>query len=465
MVFCSQFFLCFFLPLCLVAYYLTPKKYKNYTFLFFSLVFYFWGETRYVWLIVLSIVFNYCFGLLLSKSKKSFALLSIGVLANLSILVYYKYAFFILNTIKFEGYKIEQFILPLGISFYTFHSISYLVDIYRGKAQALNNFPNMALYIINFAQLVAGPIVRYHDIETQLTHRKHFWLRFSNGIKLFIIGLSKKMLVANTMGQFADAIFNTNQSHYGVVYAWLGIIAYTLQIYFDFSGYSDMAIGLGKLFGFEFKPNFKLPYASTSIRDFWQRWHISLSSWFRDYVYIPLGGNKKGAIRTSVNLLIVFVLCGFWHGANFTFIVWGLFHGFFLIVERIIPQKNKTIIPSIFKSVYVWLVIMIGWVFFRSANLQTAVAFIKKLILITPNCSNYPEINSYSTLQFGVVLVLGFLLSINCIQKGVLYILKRKVVSFAVYRNFSALVLMLLFALCFIEIISNSYNPFIYYRF
>ncbi len=465
MVFCSQFFLCFFLPLCLATYYLTPKKYKNYTFLFFSLVFYFWGETRYAWLIVLSIVFNYCFGLIISKSKKSITLLSLGVLANLSVLVYYKYTFFILDTIKFEGYKIEQLILPLGISFYTFHSISYLVDVYRGKAQALTNFPNMALYIINFAQLVAGPIVRYHDIETQLIHRRHFWLRFSNGIKLFIIGLSKKMLVANTMGQFADAIFNTNPSHYGVVYAWLGVMAYTLQIYFDFSGYSDMAVGLGKLFGFEFKPNFKLPYASTSIRDFWQRWHISLSSWFRDYVYIPLGGNKKGAIRTSINLLIVFVLCGFWHGANFTFIVWGLFHGFFLVVERIIPQKNKTIIPSIFKSAYVWLVIMVGWVFFRSANLQTAVAFIKKLILITPNCSNYPEINSYSTLQFGVVLVLGFLLSINCIQKGMLYMLKHKVLSFAVYRNFSSLILMLLFALCFIEIISNSYNPFIYYRF
>lgn len=392
-------------------------------------------------------------------------ILILGVTINISALVFYKYIGFISQTLEVDNNYLKTLTLPLGISFYTFHSISYLVDIYRGKAKAQLNFPKMGLYIVNFTQLVAGPIIRYHDIETQLTTRKHIWNRLRNGSKLFIYGLAKKMIIANTAGLMADAIFNADTNAYGLAYSWIGVFAYTLQIYFDFSGYSDMAIGLGKMFGFEFKQNFKIPYSAQNIQDFWQRWHISLSSWFRDYVYIPLGGNRKGSILTAFNLLIVFILCGFWHGANFTFLAWGLFHGFFLIMERITKKSITATIPNFIRHVYVWLVIMIGWVLFRSNSIEEALIIMKKMCLLIPNVNTMPDIKSFLTPYFITICILGYIISAGHFNKLILNLLKRKKISNTNYRISESLLLILLFVWSIIEVISNSYNPFIYYRF
>ncbi len=465
MVFCSSIFLFFFLPLCLMGYYLTPTKFRNYTLLLFSLLFYIWGETTYAWLILSSICFNYIWGIVIERSAQKRLTLLIGVFINVSVLFYYKYAGFFVNTLSIDTTYFKSLTLPLGISFYTFHSISYLVDIYRGKAKAQLNFPKMGLYIVNFAQLVAGPIIRYHDVETQLTTRKHIWNRLRNGSKLFIYGLSKKMIIANTVGLMADTIFNADTTTYGVLYTWLGVFAYTLQIYFDFSGYSDMAIGLGKMFGFEFKKNFNIPYSAHSIQDFWQRWHISLSTWFRDYVYIPLGGNRKGTFFTAVNLLIVFVLCGFWHGANFTFLTWGLFHGFFLIMERITKHPFTQKIPSFIKQLYVWLVVMVGWVLFRSNSIDEALIILKKMCLLIPNTDTMPDIRSYTTPYFIGICIIGCILSTGFIHQQLLKAFKHKRLRFSTYRMMESLMLILLFGWCVMEVISNSYNPFIYYRF
>lgn len=465
MVFCTSFFLFFFLPLCLLVYYITPIKFRNYTLLLFSLLFYIWGETSYLWLILSSITFNYFWGILIGKSNRKHLAIITGTSINISILIYYKYCGFFAETFAIENAYLKSLTLPLGISFYTFHSISYLVDIYRGKAKAQHNFAKMGLYIINFTQLVAGPIIRYHDVEKQLTSRKHIWNRLRNGSKLFIYGLSKKMIIANTMGLMADSIFNANVSTYGLIYTWLGVLAYTLQIYFDFSGYSDMAVGLGKMFGFEFKKNFNFPYSALSIQSFWQRWHISLSSWFKDYVYIPLGGNRKGRFFTAINLLIVFVLCGFWHGANFTFIAWGLFHGFFIVTERIIKKSFTIQIPNIIKKLYVWLVVMIGWVLFRSNTLNEAIIILKKLCLIIPNIETMPDLKSYNTPFFIGACLMGIIISTGLTNKITFQLLKNKQLRFSNYRILESILLLVLFVWSITEVVSNSYNPFIYYRF
>ena len=465
MIFCSSIFLFFFLPLCLLGYYLTPTKHRNYTLLGFSLLFYIWGETTYAWLIVASIAFNYVWGILIEKFSSKLPLLFIGVFINISILFYYKYVGFFAQIVGFNDSYFKSITLPLGISFYTFHSISYLVDIYRGKAKAQLNFAKMGLYIVNFSQLVAGPIIRYHDVETQLTSRKHIWNRLRNGSKLFIYGLSKKMIIANTAGLVADSIFYADVNTYGFAYTWIGVFSYTLQIYFDFSGYSDMAIGLGRMFGFEFKKNFNIPYSAISIQDFWQRWHISLSSWFRDYVYIPLGGNRKGHFFTAFNLVIVFVLCGFWHGANFTFLAWGLFHGFFLIIERFTNKSITTRIPAILKNLYVWLIVMIGWVLFRSNSIKGASVILKKMCLLMPNIETMPDLKSYVTPYFIGINIIGIIISVGIIDKKIKEVLKNRMLSFSFYRISESIILIMLFGWSVMEVISNTYNPFIYYRF
>ena len=428
-------------------------------------MFYVWGETTYAWLILSSIIFNFLWGVLIEKFSSKLPILLIGVFVNISILFYYKYVGFFAETFGIKTTYFKALMLPLGISFYTFHSISYLVDIYRGKAKAQINFAKMGLYIVNFSQLVAGPIIRYHDVEKQLTSRKHIWNRLRNGSKLFIYGLSKKMIIANTAGLMADSIFNADANTYGFAYTWIGVFAYTLQIYFDFSGYSDMAIGLGRMFGFEFKKNFNIPYSAISIQDFWQRWHISLSSWFRDYVYIPLGGNRKGPIFTAINLLIVFVLCGFWHGANFTFLAWGLFHGFFLIIERFTNKTLTARIPTILKNLYVWLIVMIGWVLFRSNSIKDASIILKKMCLLMPNVETMPDLKSYVTPYFIGISIVGIIISIGVIDKKIKEVLKNRMLSFSSYRISESIILIMLFGWSVMEVISNTYNPFIYYRF
>ena len=465
MVFCSQIFLFFFLPLCLLFYYLTPAKFRNITLLLFSLLFYFIGETTYIWLIFISIIFNYFWAILLYQFSNNRYILLLGVVLNLLVLVYYKYTDFFLQFLHSNTNPLITKILPLGISFYTFHSISYLVDIYRGKAKPQYNLATMGLYIVNFSQLVAGPIIRYHDVENQLINRTYLWNRFRNGIKIFIYGLAKKMIVANTVGVFADATFNNSYGQYNSLYAWLGILCYTLQIYFDFSGYSDMAIGIGRMFGFEFKQNFNLPYAAKSIKTFWQKWHISLTTWFKDYLYIPLGGNKHGNFRTILNLLIVFILCGLWHGANYTFLVWGLFHGSFLVLERVFKNTIKVKIPSIVSHSYVWLVVMIGWVFFRAETLTEALAYFKIMFSFNLNIESGPDLKSFINPYFIFILFTGILSSIGVFKTLSNTILNKKIVSTNTYRLFEFITLAILFYWSVLEIINSNFNPFIYYRF
>lgn len=465
MVFSSQIFLFLFLPICLFTYYLFNEKYRNFILLLFSVIFYTWGETRFIWLVGASIIFNYLWGILLFRKRNNKPILLIGVFINVSILFFYKYIGFFSHIFNVQFDYFNRLTLPLGISFYTFHSISYLIDIYRGKASPQTNFIKMGLYIINFSQLVAGPIIRYHDVENQLSFRKHIWNRFRNGIKLFIYGLAKKMIIANSVGMMADVIFDKSFGSFSNVYAWIGVFSYTLQIYFDFSGYSDMAIGIGKMFGFEFKQNFRIPYSSISIREFWQKWHISLSNWFRDYVYIPLGGSRNGKVHTTFNLLIVFVLCGFWHGANFTFLIWGLFHGLFLVIERVnfLNFLRKT--PNVLKHFYVWIIVMFGWVFFRSSSLNESFYMIKKMLFIIPDVATMPDVKSFITPYFIFISIMGLLISLGLFNKLDVYLIRTRLISLNTFRKLESLMLLLLFSLSVLEVVNSSYNPFIYYRF
>ena len=346
MVFSSITFLFLFFPCVLFSYLLIRKELNNSFLLLVSLIFYFWGENWLVWLVIVRTFIDYTCGILIEKSVQNNTagrfrkfILMFSILTNLASLSYYKYSNFFIDNLYlfFQSIGIEsellrgfpEIALPLGISFYTFQSMSYVIDVYRRDVQATSNYIDFACYVSLFPQLVAGPIVRYKDIAEQLKNRIITIPDFAYGIKRFTYGLAKKILIANNAGVVADQIFATPADNLSFAVSWFGIICYSLQIYFDFSAYSDMAIGLGRMFGFTFLENFNYPYIATSIKNFWQRWHISLSSWFRDYVYIPLGGNQKGAVRTYINLFIVFLLCGFWHGASWTFIVWGLYHGFF----------------------------------------------------------------------------------------------------------------------------------------
>ena len=390
MVFSSLIFLFCFLPLVLAGYVLQPRLLRNTYLLLASLIFYSWGEGIYVLLMLGSIAVNYFFGLRIYRTEdkrvKRFFLVT-GVVLNLSPLVFFKYSEFLVA--NFNGLlvylhcpfflPVPELHLPLGISFFTFQSLSYLVDTWRGTTEPQRNPINLGLYIALFPQLIAGPIVRYHDLARQLLERKVDLAGFACGVERFIIGLGKKVLLANNLAILADTTFAIAPDGLTTAAVWCGATAYALQIYYDFSGYSDMAIGLGQMFGFTFLENFNYPYISKSIQDFWRRWHISLSNWFRDYLYIPLGGNRKGSTRTMVNLLIVFLLCGFWHGASWTFIVWGLFHGFFLAIERTRFGDWLKRIPVLAQHGYALLVVLVGWIFFRAETLDEAVDYIKIL--------------------------------------------------------------------------------------
>lgn len=467
MVFSSLTFIFFFLPLALATYYSCPRSYRNAVLLFFSLLFYASGEVKYLWLIGVSILFNYTAALLLEKYRKAAkSLLIFSVVVNLATLIYFKYAGFIVEHLNLSFDHFKNLILPLGISFYTFHSISYLVDIYRGKSVPQRNVFTMGLYIVNFSQLVAGPIIRYHDVAKQLNWRLHHIHRFQNGIKLFILGLAKKMLIANTAGEFADVCFNESFGPINGYFAWMGALAYALQIYFDFSGYSDMAIGIGRMFGFEFKQNFKLPYGATSIREFWQKWHISLSSWFRDYVYIPLGGNRKGNFRTSFNLLSIFILCGFWHGANFTFLIWGLFHGLFLIIERLVPVSipNHFLKRALAHS-YVWIVLLFSWVFFRAEDVDSAFLYLKTMLFFNQSPSISPDLASFISPYLMFILLLGTMISVGVFSKNIKKILRLRLIPMQQFRWMETIFLLILFCLSVLQIMTSAFNPFIYYRF
>jgi alginate O-acetyltransferase complex protein AlgI len=479
MVFSSPIFLFVFLPLTLALYYVLPRAAKNGFLLFASLVFYAWGEIFFVLVMLASISFNYIFGRLIGGAgpgrKKGF--LAAGVAANLSLLAYFKYANFIVDNLQqlgwLAGVEWSEVHLPLGISFFTFQAMSYLVDVYRGENKAQKSLVNVALYIALFPQLIAGPIVRYHDIARQIRDRTIDLLLVNSGLQRFVYGLAKKVLIANPLGLVADEIFALSGGDLSTGTAWLGIACYTLQIYFDFSGYSDMAIGLGRMLGFRFLENFNYPYVSRSIKEFWRRWHISLSSWFRDYLYIPLGGNRVGGLRTYFNLLIVFCLCGLWHGASWTFLTWGLFHGAFLVLERTPFGRILGTLPSVLRHLYTLLVVMAGWVFFRTESMGEAMQFFSALAGMSIADGQAPAVSQFLNLKVTILLVVGTLLAtplssrLNAIllrwtRAGDPEVIGPGPVA---YATGNVILLTTLFILSLMAIGANAYNPFIYFRF
>ncbi len=465
MVFSSAIFLLKFLPIVFIANYVIKDEYSNILLLIASLVFYAWGEPYLVILMIISIIFNWRIGLLIEKKqgtqRKIF--LFIGVLLNLCALGYYKYAGFLISTFNSivgkEVISVPQIILPIGISFFTFQAISYIADVYKKETEASVSIVNVALYISFFPQLIAGPIVKYRDINRQIEQRQIEWSGVAIGFKRFIYGLAKKVLISNVLGLCVDSIYACDISRIGGKTAWIGAVAYTFQIYYDFSGYSDMAIGLGKMFGFNIQENFNYPYLSRSISEFWRRWHISLGTWFREYVYIPLGGNRKGKIRTYINLVIVFFLTGLWHGADFSFIIWGLYHGFFSIIERLGLRKylEKS---KIISRVYCLLVVNFGWVLFRAKDTITGMKYIFRMLVpwryLDVSTPIWKWIDS-KTIFIGVCAVVGMGLVQKLVPSAICDKWKNSV--------FEAIWCTVLLILCLAAIASNTYNPFIYFQF
>ena len=478
MIFSSTLFLFIFLPVTLLLYYIIPKRYltaKNILLLFASLLFYGWGEPIFIFVMIVSICANHVFGYMIdkvkeNKSHKRIALI-IAVVFNVGLLGYYKYFNFFTDNINwiFKTNFTSNIALPIGISFYTFQIMSYVLDVYFGNVEPQEKLWNLALYISFFPQLIAGPIVRYIDIAAQLENRKHNIDNIAAGVQRFIIGLSKKILIANQVSVFADRAFNTSSPTSAM--AWVGIICYALQIYFDFSGYSDMAIGMGKMFGFEFLENFDYPYISSTVQVFWRRWHISLSSWFKDYLYIPLGGNRKGALRTYINLLIVFTVTGLWHGASWSFVIWGLYHGIFLMVERGAWGKILKKLPKAVTWVYTMLVVLIGWVFFRAETLGKAFEYLKCMF-------NFSTGGLSITLANMNIIILGALLLGMLFSAPILPYIKKQlfdgknhfecanlspVKQAASWASIAGCLGLLLLSVIFLT--GSDFNPFLYFRF
>lgn len=470
MIFSSTLFIFLFLPSVLFLHFLLRDQYRNVFILLVSLFFYAWGEQVLVLLMMGSICINYLTGILISinqnKERPHIAQLVLygGVSINLLILGYYKYIHFFLDILSDIGLTITMDVssvtLPIGISFFTFQGISYLIDVHRRTVASQKSLINLGMYISLFPQLIAGPIVRYADINEEIEHRSISPELFKTGISRFILGFCKKVLIANNVGFIADTIFQIPVGELSTGLTWLGILAYSLQIYYDFSGYSDMAIGLGKMFGFNFKENFEHPYISTSVQEFWRRWHISLSSWFRDYLYIPLGGNRKGKYRTYLNLILVFFATGLWHGASWNFIIWGFFHGFFLIAEKLVPFQLPTRL-SFLKRIYLLLVVMIGWVFFRAVDLTYALDYIIQMFAFTggSNESPYEHLSSFVLFMF----ILGILFSMP-LRKFIEQI-GRQLLPKTFFTTMLEIVYLLCFILAIIELAQATYNPFIYFRF
>ena len=470
MVFSSTIFLFLFLPVVLIIYYLLPKiKYKNVFLLIASLVFYGYGEHKFVFIMILSIIINYFLGFIVEYAKKYSLIyrrisLLLVVLVNVALLFYYKYYdFFIENVNSVFGLELplKHIVLPIGISFFTFQIMSYLFDLYLNKVKLQKNPLKLGLYIALFPQLIAGPIVRYIDIAEQIDNRTLSVDYFAEGLKRFIIGLGKKIIIANSFASVADSIFAMSPNEMSVMLAWAGAIAYTLQIYFDFSGYSDMAIGLGYMLGFRFLENFNYPYIAKSVQDFWRRWHISLSSWFRDYIYIPLGGNRTGNVY--VNLLIVFFVTGLWHGASWNFVLWGMSYGLFLMIERLLKNsKLKNIkIPYIVTWFYTMIVVIIGWVMFRASDMTYAYNYIKVMFGIGNNGIIEPLMIKYMN-EYLIIFIIAVFLSTplvkninNLIEK---YSLKS---SYIIQYIF----LVIIFWISIIYTVTSTYNPFIYFNF
>ena len=471
MVFSSLVFICIFLPVVLILHTAIPnRKVQNGLLLAASLLFYAYGEPVYVFLMLSSTLLNYCFALLIHHNRQK-VWLALAVIVNLGLLGVFKYTGFLLSNLNaFLGLSlpVPQIALPIGISFFTFQALSYVIDVYREDVAVQKSYGKLLLYVSFFPQLIAGPIVRYKDVALQIDDRSATPRQIAFGLRRFIVGLGKKVLIANAMGAAADYMFNHGAANLNMVGAWIGAVAYLMQIYYDFSAYSDMAIGLGKMFGFHFRENFNHPYIADTVQNFWRRWHISLSSFFRDYVYIPLGGNRKGKFRTVLNRIIVFFLTGLWHGANWTFIAWGLFHGFFLLLEEFIPLIKK--LPKVLRHVYTLLTVTLGFVLFRADTIGEALIFIGKMFSGTDFS---PAAMSFAIQALTPYFIFMLLMAIFCcgpfdkLAQQVRMLEEKEVLSKkeALVQNASFVLCCLLLVWCIIRLAGGSYNPFIYFRF
>ena len=481
MVFSSTIFLFFFLPLTLLAYFVVGPRGRNAILLAASLLFYAWGETVYLLVMLFSIAANYLFGLLIDRARqrgrRGGLAFACAVATNLGLLGFFKYANFLVDNLNpvlpvlgLAPMDIGRVHLPIGISFFTFQALSYIIDLYRNETTVQRSLLNFALYKALFPQLIAGPIVRYRDVAREIERRTVSLHDFASGVQRFIIGLGKKVLIANVMGRAADTIFATPAETLPATLAWIGAIAYMLQIYFDFSGYSDMAIGLGRMFGFHFLENFNYPYIARSIREFWRRWHISLSTWFRDYLYIPLGGNRHGPVRTGANLLLVFLLCGLWHGASWTFLIWGVYHGIFLVLERV-PAVRRLLdrLPAPVQHAYVLLVVLVGWVFFRADTFAHALAYLQAMV----DFSRPPLFNSQLFLalnnEFSLTLAAAVIGSTPVFMLLQRWRAGRPIVPAPAMRWLAAtaqvgsLGFVLVYSIA--AVLGGAHNPFLYFRF
>ncbi len=469
MLFSSMTFIYVFLPIVLLLYLVTKKELHNPILLLASIIFYAWGEPKYLAIMLLTILINYFGAIGIQKYNKHKKLVLVStILANLGFLIYFKYFNFLINNCNnlfHSNIHALDIIMPIGISFYTFQALSYVIDVYRGECKEQKDIYKLALYICLFPQLIAGPIVKYHDVAEQIDSREVNFDKVNLGVKRFIIGLSKKVLIANTMGAIADKIFIQDPHNFSHAIAWLGSVAYTFQLYFDFSGYSDMAIGLGLIFGFKFMENFNYPYISKSITEFWRRWHISLSTWFKQYVYISLGGNRAGKLKTLRNLGIVFLLTGIWHGAEWTFVVWGIWHGFFIILEKIFNIKEFENKPhswyvNFLRHIYCVFIFVIGWVIFRADNLKYAYDYLMNMFgVLQLNTNEFLYTTGYYIDRIEIITFIAAVLCSVPLFKNMIYVENK------VAKSFINIWLLILFFLSTITIASSTYNPFIYFRF
>ena len=445
-------------------------KVKNALLLIASLLFYAYGEPTYIFLMLFSCLLNYVFALLLSEKKSKF-FIALAVIMNLALLGIFKYTGFLLtslNDIVSLNLTVPEIPLPIGISFFTFQALTYVIDVYRGDVGVQKNYGKVLLYVSFFPQLIAGPIVRYKDIAREIDERHASVDDIACGLRRFIAGLGKKVLISNTMAMAVDFVFGISTEDLNIASAWIGALAYIMQIYFDFSGYSDMAIGLGRMFGFHFKENFNYPYIATSIQDFWRRWHISLSTFFRDYVYIPLGGNRKGRLRTVLNKVIVFFLTGLWHGANWTFVVWGLFHGFFLLLEEFIPRLKK--LPKVISHIYTLLAVTVGFVIFRADTLGQGVMFVGKMFSGFNFSAEANSLTVQTLTPFFIVMFVAAVIGCGPLSKYVDKIKNLEITPDSTKKQKCIYVVSFVLAVivliwCILRLAGGSYNPFIYFRF
>ena len=468
MLFSSIVFLFTFLPAVMILYYLLPVRFRNVILLLASLVFYAWGEPVYLFLMLLSILFNYFSGLDIARNlqdkRAAKQSLVFNLIINLAVLGFFKYEGFVLDTLNGilpVHISYHALPLPIGISFYTFQILSYIIDVYRGNVKVQTNLPNFALYVTMFPQLIAGPIVQYADVDEQLASREISRTKFGEGSMYFIRGLAKKVLLANTSGMIFTEVSGLAKGNIAVMTAWLGAFAYMFQIYFDFSGYSDMAIGLGKMFGFEFNMNFNYPYVSKSITEFWRRWHISLSSWFRDYVYIPLGGNRVSKIKHIRNLLIVWFLTGLWHGAAWNFVAWGLYYGVILIIEKYLLSPVLDRLPDVVRHIYSIVLVVIGWVLFFSSSFGQAADYIR--VMFGAGAHGFADRESMylltSNLILWLILIFG---STPLVHFRYEHMLRSKKWNTTIINS---VVYAALFIVCIAYLVTETYNPFLYFRF